>query len=131
MHAHYLLLPPAWRPPAWRPPAPAAPVGLWVSPPALLAAQVRLARLYAGLGVTAAPAPLDPTPAADLAGAQADMVRVRIPPRSSWSGSSTGALQGYFEAVTAGSPVPVVIIHQPKPPTGAPCVPRSCCSFPR
>ena len=53
------------------------------------------------------------------------MVRVRIPPRSSWSGSSTGALQGYFEAVTAGSPVPVVIIHQPKPPTGAPCVPGS------
>ena len=37
-----------------------APVRLWVSPPALLAAQVRLARLYAGLGVTAAAAPGPP-----------------------------------------------------------------------
>ena len=29
-------------------------------------------------------------------------------------------LQQYFAEVTAGSPVPVIVIHQPKPPTGAP-----------
>jgi dihydrodipicolinate synthase/N-acetylneuraminate lyase len=56
------------------------------------------------------------------ASAGADAVRVRIPARSSWSGSSTGsdALQNYFAAVTQASPVPVIVIHQPKPPTGAP-----------
>jgi 4-hydroxy-tetrahydrodipicolinate synthase len=54
--------------------------------------------------------------------AGADAVRVRIPARASWSGTATGsqALLDYFEVVTQQSPVPVIVIHQPKPPTGAP-----------
>lgn len=63
---------------------------------------VRLCRLYADAG--------------------ADACRVRIPPRASWSGTAAGsqALLDYFQEVTQQSPVPVIVIHQPKPPTGAP-----------
>ena len=69
---------------------------------------------------------LSPTEAVRLAGLYAehgaDFVRVRIPPRASWSGVDADGevLQQYFAQVTVGSPVPVIIIHQPKPPTGSP-----------
>lgn len=44
--------------------------------------------------------------------AGADMVRVRIPPASRQA--NVAPLQEYFEQVTSGSPVPVVVIHQPR-----------------
>ena len=57
-----------------------------------------------------------PTDAVRLANnyaeAGADMVRVRIPPASRLS--NTAPIQEYFEQVTSGSPVPVVVIHQPR-----------------
>jgi dihydrodipicolinate synthase/N-acetylneuraminate lyase len=59
---------------------------------------------------------LSPTEAVRLsnlyADAGADMVRVRIP--SERKAVKTAPIQDYFEQVTEGSPVPVVIIHQPK-----------------
>jgi dihydrodipicolinate synthase/N-acetylneuraminate lyase len=63
---------------------------------------------------------LSPTEAVRLANlyaeAGADMVRVRIPPAG--GRASVAPIQEYFEQVTEGSPVPVVIIHQPKTPMG-------------
>lgn len=63
---------------------------------------------------------LSPTEAVRLsnlyAEAGADMVRVRIPPAG--GRAATAPIQEYFEQVTEGSPVPVVIIHQPKTPMG-------------
>ena len=53
---------------------------------------VRLANLYAEVG--------------------ADMVRVRIPPASRLR--NVAPIQEYFEQVTSGSPVPIVVIHQPR-----------------
>lgn len=58
---------------------------------------VRLANLYAEIG--------------------ADMVRVRVPPRIG-DGSQQAPVQNYFEKVTRESPVPVIIIHQPKTAMG-------------
>ena len=55
---------------------------------------VRLANLYAEVG--------------------ADMIRVRVPPK----GGNTAPIQDYYEQVTEGSPVPVVVIHQPKTQMG-------------
>jgi len=57
---------------------------------------VRLANLYAEVG--------------------ADMVRVRVPPAN--RGVNSAPIQDYFEQVTSESPVPVVVIHQPKTPMG-------------
>ena len=58
---------------------------------------------------------LSPTDAVRLANLYAeagtDMVRVRIPPVSK---NPEAPIQEYFEQVTAGSPVPVVVIHQPR-----------------
>lgn len=63
---------------------------------------------------------LSPTEAVRLANlyaeAGADMVRVRIPPAG--RGVNSAPIQDYYEQVTQGSPVPVVIIHQPKTPMG-------------
>lgn len=63
---------------------------------------------------------LSPTEAVRLANlyaeAGADMVRVRIPPAN--RGVNSAPIQDYYEQVTSGSPVPVVIIHQPKTPMG-------------
>lgn len=60
---------------------------------------------------------LSPTEAVRLAhlyaGAGADMVRVRIPRPAGGEGSAE-PVQKYFEQVTRESPVPVVVIHQPK-----------------
>jgi dihydrodipicolinate synthase/N-acetylneuraminate lyase len=57
-----------------------------------------------------------PTEAARLANLYAevgaDMVRVRIPPASKLA--NIAPLQEYFEQVTSASPVPVVVIHQPR-----------------
>lgn len=59
---------------------------------------------------------LSPTEAVRLSNlyseAGADMVRVRIPPAT--GRGNTAPIQDYFEQVTEGSPVPVVVIHQPK-----------------
>jgi dihydrodipicolinate synthase/N-acetylneuraminate lyase len=59
---------------------------------------------------------LSPTEAVRLANLYAeqgaDMVRVRIPPRA--GRGEAEPVQKYFETVTAGSPVPIVVIHQPK-----------------
>ena len=43
----------------------------------------------------------------NYAAARADMVRVRVP-----RGLSDAAVEGYFNAVTRGAPLPVVVIHQ-------------------
>jgi dihydrodipicolinate synthase/N-acetylneuraminate lyase len=63
---------------------------------------------------------LSPTEAVRLANmyadAGADMVRVRIP--SANRGVNSAPIQDYFEQVTKASPVPVVIIHQPKTAMG-------------
>jgi dihydrodipicolinate synthase/N-acetylneuraminate lyase len=60
---------------------------------------------------------LSPTEAVRLAHvyaeAGADMIRVRIPPPARGSGPAE-PVQKYFEQVTKASPVPVVVIHQPK-----------------
>lgn len=60
---------------------------------------------------------LSPTEAVRLANlyaeAGADMVRVRIPPAARRD-SPAEPVQTYFEQVTSESPVPVVVIHQPK-----------------
>jgi dihydrodipicolinate synthase/N-acetylneuraminate lyase len=48
--------------------------------------------------------------AAALAGAGADMVRVRIPQTA--TGGNTGSATRYFEEVTRHSPLPVIVIHQ-------------------
>ena len=45
--------------------------------------------------------------AGQYAGAGADMVRVRVP-----RGLTDSAVEGYFDAVTRNSPLPVVVIHQ-------------------
>ena len=59
---------------------------------------------------------LSPTEAVRLsnlyAEAGADMVRVRIPPAA--GKGNAAPIQDYFEQVTSKSPIPVVIIHQPK-----------------
>lgn len=71
---------------------------------------VRLANLYAENG--------------------ADMVRVRIPPRAARGNAES--VQKYFETVTQGSPVPVVVIHQPKMAMSVDVTPdelRDICSF--
>ncbi|HIF71387.1 MAG TPA: dihydrodipicolinate synthase family protein [Dehalococcoidia bacterium] len=63
---------------------------------------------------------LSPTEAVRLANlyaeAGADMVRVRIPPKG--GKANTAPIQEYFEQVTAGSPIPIVVIHQPKTAMG-------------
>jgi dihydrodipicolinate synthase/N-acetylneuraminate lyase len=63
---------------------------------------------------------LSPTEAVRLANlyaeAGADMVRIRVPPAD--KGVNSAPIQDYFEQVTKGSPVPIVIIHQPKTPMG-------------
>jgi dihydrodipicolinate synthase/N-acetylneuraminate lyase len=59
---------------------------------------------------------LSPTEAVRLANlyaeAGADMVRVRIPPAA--GRGNEAPIQDYFEQVCSGSPVPVIVIHQPK-----------------
>ena len=64
---------------------------------------------------------LSPTEAVRLANlyaeSGADMVRVRIPPRIG-DGSQQAPIQDYFEQVTRDSPVPVIVIHQPKTAMG-------------
>ena len=62
---------------------------------------VRLSNLYAEVG--------------------ADMVRVRIPPAA--GKGNAAPIQDYFEQVTSKSPIPVVIIHQPKTPMGVDVTP--------
>ena len=64
---------------------------------------VRLANIYADAG--------------------ADMVRVRIPPAS--GGANTAPIQDYFEQVASGSPVPIVVIHQPKTPMSVDITPTA------
>ena len=68
---------------------------------------------------------LSPTEAVRLsnlyAEAGADMVRVRIPPAA--GKENAAPIQDYFEQVTSKSPIPVVIIHQPKPPMGVDVTP--------
>ena len=68
---------------------------------------------------------LSPTEAVRLsnlyAEAGADMVRVRIPPPI--GGGNAAPIQDYFEQVTSQSPIPVVIIHQPKTPMGVDVTP--------
>lgn len=63
---------------------------------------VRLANLYAKVG--------------------ADIVRVRVPPRVG-DGSQQAPIQDFFEQVTRDSPVPVIVIHQPKTPMGVDLTP--------
>ena len=53
--------------------------------------------------------------------AGADMVRVRIPPAA--GKGNAAPIQDYFEQVTSKSPIPVVIIHQPKTPMGVDVTP--------
>ena len=69
---------------------------------------------------------LSPTEAVRLsnlyAEAGADMVRVRIPPPA--GKENAAPIQDYFEQVTSQSPIPVVIIHQPKTPMGVDVTPR-------
>ena len=64
---------------------------------------------------------LSPTEAVRLANlyaeAGADMVRVRIPPKAG-AKLNAAPIQDYFEQVTTGSPIPVVVIHQPKTQMG-------------
>ena len=68
---------------------------------------------------------LSPTEAVRLsnlyAEAGADMVRVRIPPAG--GKGNAAPIQDYFEQVTSKSPIPVVIIHQPKTPMGVDVTP--------
>ena len=68
---------------------------------------------------------LSPTEAVRLsnlyAEAGADMVRVRIPPAA--GKENAAPIQDYFEQVTSKSPIPVVIIHQPKTPMGVDVTP--------
>ena len=68
---------------------------------------------------------LSPTEAVRLsnlyAEAGADMVRVRIPPPA--GRENAAPIQDYFEQVTSQSPIPVVIIHQPKTPMGVDVTP--------
>ena len=68
---------------------------------------------------------LSPTEAVRLsnlyAEAGADMVRVRIPPAA--DKGNAAPIQDYFEQVTSKSPIPVVIIHQPKTPMGVDVTP--------
>ena len=68
---------------------------------------------------------LSPTEAVRLsnlyAEAGADMVRVRIPPAA--GKGNAAPIQDYFEQVTSQSPIPVVIIHQPKTPMGVDVTP--------
>lgn len=63
---------------------------------------------------------LSPTEAVRLshlyANAGADMIRVRIPAQR--GKDNLAPIQDYFEQVTMESPVPVVVIHQPKTPMG-------------
>ncbi len=67
-------------------------------------------------------APTEAVRLADLyAGAGADMVRVRIPPAA--RGGAEAPIQDYFEQVTSDSPVPVIVIHQPKTPMGVDITP--------
>ena len=68
---------------------------------------------------------LSPTEAVRLsnlyAEAGADMVRVRIPPAA--GKGNAAPIQDYFEQVTSKSPIPVVIIHQPKTQMGVDVTP--------
>ena len=68
---------------------------------------------------------LSPTEAVRLsnlyAEAGADMVRVRIPPAA--GKGHAAPIQDYFEQVTSKSPIPVVIIDQPKTPMGVDVTP--------
>ena len=68
---------------------------------------------------------LSPTEAVRLANlyaeAGADMVRVRITPAGGKTG--TAPIQDYFEQVTAQSPLPVIVIHQPKTAMGVDVTP--------
>ena len=68
---------------------------------------------------------LSPTEAVRLsnlyAEAGADMVRGRIPPAA--GKGNAAPIQDYFEQVTSKSPIPVVIIHQPKTPMGVDVTP--------
>ena len=68
---------------------------------------------------------LSPTEAVRLsplyAEAGADMVRVSIPPPP--GKENAAPIQDYFEQVTSQSPIPVVIIHQPKTPMGVDVTP--------
>ncbi len=68
---------------------------------------------------------LSPTEAVRLsnlyAEAGADMVRIRVPPAA--AKGSAAPIQEYFEQVTAGSPVPIVVIHQPKTAMGVDLTP--------
>ena len=60
------------------------------------------------------PSPTETVRLANLyAEAGADMVRVRIPGASRGGRAGSGAIE-YYEEVTKGSPVPVVVIHQPR-----------------
>ena len=69
---------------------------------------------------------LSPTEAVRLANlyaeSGADIVRVRIPPTS--RDGSEAPIQDYFELVTSRSPVPVIVIHQPKTSMGVDVTPE-------
>lgn len=71
---------------------------------------------------------LSPTEAVRLANlyadAGADMVRVRIPPPGRGSGTPGEPVEKYFEQVTKKSPVPIVVIHQPKIAMSVDATPR-------
>ena len=68
---------------------------------------------------------LSPTEAVRLANlyakAGADMVRVRITPSARQGNEAP--VQDYFEQVTSGSPIPIIVIHQPKAPGGTDITP--------
>ncbi len=74
---------------------------------------------------------LSPTEAVRLAElyarAGADMVRVRIPPSA--GRGAEAPIQDYFEQVTSDSPVPVIVIHQPKTAMGVDVTPKELCDI--
>lgn len=60
------------------------------------------------------PSPVEAIRLANVyAEAGADMVRIRIPGAPRHNRAATGAVR-YYEEVTKGSPVPIVVIHQPR-----------------
>lgn len=70
---------------------------------------------------------LSPTEAVRLsnlyAEAGADMVRIRVPAEKG-KAYEAAPIQDYFEQVTSGSPVPIVVIHQPKTAMGVDLTPN-------
>jgi dihydrodipicolinate synthase/N-acetylneuraminate lyase len=76
-------------------------------------AQARKGQKFVIAGIDT-PSPVEAVRLANVyAEAGADMVRVRIPGGARGGRASSGVIE-YFEEVTKGSPVPVVVIHQPR-----------------